>query len=203
MPKPSDVYVKCDDLDNIPAIMRDNYLFESNLLHEKLAKNSTVLQVGSMDGERAIRLLKERPDLHITGLEVEKSLVELADQKVSAAHLRMQSICGDITNPPSLSLFDYVMCTNNTLGYIPDQQAALESMRSLSKEVFVSVFGEKFTNKLAEEYFHSLGLSIGDIKYNTFTLKDFTQVKRYSRDDVEIWSKDVIDSPVGYFCLVN
>ena len=203
MPQPENVYIKCDDLDNIPPSMRDNYLYETKLLSEKLPKNSTLLQVGSMDGERAIRLLNVRPDLKITGLEIEEPLVKLAKQKVSKAGVNMEPIRGDITNPPDLPKFDYVICLNNTLGYISSQQKALAGMRKLGKEVIVSVYGEKFTDDLARKYFEAIGLSINSIQDHTFLMEDFTAVKRYDRGTVESWGGDITETPVGYFCLFS
>src|SRR5438128_585867 len=131
MPHPKVVYPKADELENLPALMCENYLYESKLLCEKLSKSATVLQVGSMDGERAIRLLKERPDLKFSGLEIEASLVELANKKTASAGFKVRSILGDITDPPNLPRFEYVICTNNTLGYIPNEKAALQNMAKI------------------------------------------------------------------------
>jgi SAM-dependent methyltransferase len=203
MPQSLDVYVQCDDLDNIPPPMRENYLYETQLLSEKLPKGSSVLQVGSMDGERAIRLLKVRPDLKISGLEIEASLVELARQKIAQAGVRMENILGDITNPPNLPQFDYVVCLNNTLGYIPEQQEALAGMGKLGKKVVVSVYGEKFTNDLAKQYFRSIGLSVDSIQGDNFIMKDFTTVKRYDTETVQSWGGNTTETPVGYFCELH
>src|SRR5665213_942399 len=129
MPVAEDVYSKCDNLDNIPSLMRDNYLRETELLVGLLPQNSSILQVGSMDGERIIRLLKLRPDLKVTGLEIEEFFVKVANQKMAKTDFKAEFILGDITNPPSLPTFDYVICLNNTLGYIPDEQKALVGMK--------------------------------------------------------------------------
>lgn len=54
MPTPKDVYVNCDILEHIPEQNRNNWLEEIRLLQEILPNNARVLQVGSMDGTRAI-----------------------------------------------------------------------------------------------------------------------------------------------------
>ena len=203
MPSPEKVYIRCDDLDAIPLLMKDNYLFETEQISKILSPRSTVLQIGSMDGERAIRLQKVRPDLKISGLEIEKSLVEIAKQKIARISFNIKPILGDITNPPKLAKFDYVICLNNTLGYIPNQQKSLDGMISLGNEIIVSVYGEKFTNSLAKEYFDSLGLSIKQIKNNEFIMEDFSTVKRYTGSQVKNWASEVINTPVGYFCIIN
>src|SRR3989338_1132421 len=128
MPSPKDVYVKCDVLENIPKQNRDNWLKEIDLLRRELTPSARVLQVGSMDGTRAIRLLEARPDLKIVGLEIEAPLVELAQQKVADAGLSADFVHGDITDPPTLDRFDYVICLNNTLGYVPEQAKAIAGM---------------------------------------------------------------------------
>lgn len=70
--------------------------------------------------------MKVRPDLKFTGIEIEESLVELARKNVISAGLDAEFIHGDITNPPLLSMYDYVICLNNTLGYIPEQEKAID-----------------------------------------------------------------------------
>ncbi|EKD43737.1 MAG: hypothetical protein ACD_72C00152G0006 [uncultured bacterium] len=102
-----------------------------------------------------------------------------------------------------MSLFDYVICLNNTLGYIPEYDKAIKNMRKLGKTVIVSVYGEKFDNDLAREYFDSIKLEIDHIDGDKFVMKDFTTVKRFSKKEVESWSGEVIETPVGYFCILK
>jgi ubiquinone/menaquinone biosynthesis C-methylase UbiE len=156
-----------------------------------------------MDGTRAIRLLKVRPDLKITGLEIEASLVELAKQKVLTANLHANFIHGDITALPTLARFDYVICLNNTLGYIPEQDKAIANMKKLGKVVVISVYGEKFNDNLARAYFKSIKLKINRIENNNLIMKDFTIVKRYSKKEVESWGAKISETPIGYFCVLN
>ncbi len=201
MPDPKDTYVKCDDLDALPALLRDNYLYESDFLRRELPLNARVLQIGSMDGERIIRLLQLRPDLMLTGLEIEENLMKLAQEKLSSAQLTAEFIHGDITNPPDLPSFDYVICLNNTLGYIPDQSEALRGMKQLGKHLIISVYGEKFTDELAEEYFTILDLIIDHQTDNVFIMKDFTTIRRYSPQEVAAWGGTVIKTPVGWLLV--
>lgn len=83
MPTPKDIFINCDILENIPQPNRENWLKEVELLKLELPQNARVLQIGSMDGTRIIHLLKLRPDLQITGLEIDAPLVELAQQNVA------------------------------------------------------------------------------------------------------------------------
>jgi SAM-dependent methyltransferase len=198
MPKPKDVYVNCDILENLPKLNRDNWLCEIELLSKELPQNARILQVGSMDGTRIIKLLEIRPDLNITGIEIEESLVEVAKQNVTNAEF----IHGDITNPPSLSKFDYVICLNNTLGYIPEIEKAIEKMKELGNKLIISVYGEKFTNDLAKEYFKIINLEIDHIENDWFVMKDFSKVKRFSREEINSWNAKVIETPIGYFCII-
>ncbi|MBI2665180.1 class I SAM-dependent methyltransferase [Candidatus Woesearchaeota archaeon] len=203
MPSPKDVYVNCDILEEIPLQNKANWLFEIKLLSQELSQNARVLQVGSMDGTRVIKLLEARNDLQITGLEIEPYFVRLAKQKVSAAGLYADFILGDITSPPNLPRFDYVICLNNTMGYIPKQEEAIKGMKKLGDVVIISVYGEKFNDELAQKYFKSIKLEINQIDKDHFIMKDFSMIKRYSKKEVESWGGTIIETPIGYFCILS
>jgi len=203
MPNAKDVYINCDELENLPAPNRENYLYEADLLQKELPKNAKVLQIGSMDGMRIVRLLQLRPDLQLTGLEIEDELVKIAEQNTTRANLKANFITGDITNPPNIPRFDYVICLNNTLGYIPNQKKALAKIKKIGKIVVISVYGEKFTDALAKEYFKTLHLEIEQIENNTFIMKDFTKVKRYTKGEVASWKGRIIETPIGYFTILT
>ena len=90
---------------------------------------------------------------------------------------------------------------NNTLGYIPDQEKAIENMKKLGKKVVISVYGEKFTDELAARYFRSINLELLYVKEDIFELKDFGSVRRYGRSVIDSWGCEVVDTRVGYFCV--
>ena len=199
MPSPDEVYVHCDELNKIPTVCRKNWETELRLLREKLPLNAHVLQVGSMDGTRMIALLDVRPDLQITGIEIERKLVEICRANLKQAQKMAECICGDITIPTPMEIFDYVICLNNTLGYISEQENALKNMRSLGRNVIISVYGEQFSDALALAYFKSLDLTIDAINGKTFMLHDFGTVRTYSRADAESWHGNIVETPIGYF----
>ena len=201
MTSAKEIYVHCDELDKIPALNKKNWLYEIELLKQELKPDTTVLQVGCMDGTRIIALLKERPDLQITGLDIDKSLLDLARQKFNKEKINATLILGDISKPLSIPKFDYVICLNNTLGYIEEEEKAIKNMKRAGKKVIISVYGEKFTDQLAQEYFSALGLKIINISNNTFYFDDFSKVKRYPRDEIIKWGGNVLKTPVGYFCV--
>ncbi|MFH1586268.1 MAG: class I SAM-dependent methyltransferase [Candidatus Diapherotrites archaeon] len=203
MPSPNEVYIKCDELDNIPKPNKENWLFEIELLKKELSLNASVLQVGCMDGTRMIALLRARPDLKITGLDMEKGMVEASKRNLKKVGLKAELVLGDITKPQSVSGFDYVICLNNTLGYIPEQEKAIENMKELGKTVILSVYGKKFTDKLAKEYFKSINLELKGIENNVFHTKEFVNIKRYLEEEVEKWNGRIIETPIGYFCIIK
>jgi len=202
MPTPEE-YIHCDELGNLPGLNRENYYYEHNLLVQGLPQDAQLLQVGSMDGMRAVRLLAERPDLHFTGLELEEALVELARTNVLEAGATATFVQGDITVPPSLPRFDYVACLNNTLGYIQNQAAAIKAMKNLGKTVVISVYGENFTDQLAHEYFAKMDTVVERIEGDTFVMVGGWRVRRYTRADVESWRGAVTESPLGYMCVLG
>ncbi len=200
------IYVKCDELDNIPPLNKENWLYEIQLLKNLLRINAKVLQVGCMDGTRILALLKERADLIVTGLDVQKDLLDIAKQKIRKANVKVNLILADITKPlPSLSIgkFDYVLCLNNTLGYISDEQKAIDNMRKLGDKVILSVYGEKFTNELASEYFRSINLTVEKIDNNIFLTKELGNIKRYTKKEVEKWGGGIFDTPIGYLSVIT
>ena len=200
MARAKDIFVRCDELENLPSENRANYLFELEWLASELPRDCTVLQVGSMDGMRARRLLEVRPDLHITGLEIEDELVELSSKNVADHADHTSFVHGDITKPPAmLATYTYVICLNNTLGYIPDVNGAINQMTRLGKAVVISVYGEKFDDSLARRYFDSIGLTVREVSGDVVRLEDFSAVRRFPRASVEAWhGTAVVETPIGY-----
>jgi hypothetical protein len=95
---------------------------------------------------------------------------------------------GDITDPPELGHFDWIVCLNHTLGYIADEGEAIANMRLLGDRLAISVYGERFDDVLAERYFRVIG-------------EDGTVVRRYTRADVQAWGGEIVETPLGYLCL--
>lgn len=185
-----DIFERCDNVDALPELNRQNYLFETDWLVQHLKPNAKVLQVGSADGRRIVRVLRQRPDLRWTGLEIDEELVELARINVAEGGVNADIIHGDITNPPGMAQNDVVVCLNHTLGYISDQEQALDEMRRLGESVVVSVFGETFDEQLAGQYFELLGL------------KNYSSVLRYARADVTQWGGRIHETPLGYLVKI-
>ncbi len=203
MKSPASIYTHCDELEKLPEKHRLNWLYEFDRLCDLLPKGATVLQVGSMDGSRILRFLKKRPDLRITGLEIDRELADVSRENIEASAMNAEIVTGDITAPPpTLKKYQHVLCLNHTLGYIPDQESALRNMRKLGDSVIVSVYGEKFTDALAHEYFSALGLEIDEIVPDLIKFKDFTSVKRYTRNDIEAWNGRIEETPLGYLCIL-
>lgn len=160
-------YLRCDQLEKLPIICRDNWLFELDYLADSLPIKSNIIQVGCMDGTRLLSLLNRRPDLNCTGLDCEADLLELAKEKLNDFEVKLVLV--DITKYRPVTnedKFDYAICLNNTLGYIDDAESAVNNMKSLGKTVINSVYGEEFTNDLAKDYFECLGINILSVKEN-------------------------------------
>ena len=203
MTAPIENLIHCDELDRLPEAHRANYLAELEILSRELPIGAAALQVGSMDGERIIRLLTLRPGLRLTGLEIEPELVDLARANIATAGLIAEVVVGDVTKPPKLPRFDTVLCLNNTLGYIKDPERAIAEMRRLGTTVGISVYGEAFDDALALAYFSSLGLSIDGINDNVVSIADFGLIRRFTQSDVASWGGSVRETPIGYFATMG
>ena len=197
-------YSDFDELDNLPALNRENYIFETEFLAEHIPQKSKVLQVGSMDGIRAVRLLRIRLDIDFTGLDIDEDLTAEARRNVQSEKLPAQFVLGDITDPPEgLTNFDLVICLNNTLGFIPDTQKAISEMRRLGRQAYISVFGESFTDDLARQYFGQVGVHVDKITGDRFETSIGT-LKRFSRHEINSWApKNITKTPLGYMALVG
>ena len=206
MKKPASVYTQYDKLDQLPVKNRDNWLQESALICSLLKANASLLQVGCANASRLIDLKTKRPDVRFLGIDIEEDLLKDAQENIAKAGLQVETRMCDITaNEKCVALghFDYVLCLNNTLGYIPDEAAALQNMRSLGSLVFISVYGEQFIDDLARQYFKTLGLTVRTIEGNRFTFDDFSSVKRYTREEVEQWGGKITETPLGYLCILG
>jgi SAM-dependent methyltransferase len=203
MPSPKEVYIKCDELDNVPKPNKENWLKEIELMAKVMKPNAKVLQVGCMNGVRIIALLEKRPDLDITGLDLEEEILEIARENFKKFKINAKLVHGDITKPPEMERFDYVACLNNTLGYIPEEEQAIENMKKLGDTVILSVYGEKFTDDLAREYFKSINLELTDIENNIFHTEEFVNIKRYTKDEVKAWDGKITETPIGYFSVIE
>lgn len=78
-----------DDLSGYTPLHRNNYLLNSHLI-ETLPQGAFVLQGGSMDGALVIGLLRNRPDLSFTRLDVEPALTDIACANRVLFHDRLE-----------------------------------------------------------------------------------------------------------------
>lgn len=193
----------CDDLEHIPQQNAENYRFETDYLIRTLPQHARVVQVGSMDGRRALALYAGRPDLKIIGLEIESELVEIA-QKNAAEHADSISfVRGDVTRPGDIPECDYVVCLNNTLGYIPDRDRAITEMRKSAKAI-ISVYGEVFDWSLACDYFVSLGTDVIEFSDIEITTKDLGTIHRFTKEEVVSWGAgELVQTPIGYLVRLS
>ncbi len=206
MPSPCSVYTHCDELERIPAKNRENWLLESALICKLLKPNATVLQIGCANASRLIDLQTKRPDIHSLGIDIEEKLLSDARENIAKAKMNIDTRLCDITSDEqcaALGDFDYVLCLNNTLGYIPDEEAALRHMKALGKEVLLSVYSDPFSDELAREYFATLGLKVMKIEENRFIFGDFSSVKRYAQEEIERWGGSMIATTLGSLCTLS
>jgi len=195
-------YLKCDRLEKLPRANKNNWLFELNFIIKKIPKNSKVLQIGCMDGTRMVAILKRRRDLELVGLDVDDDLVKLARINLRKAGIKAKVITGDATKRLPTTGFDYILCLNNTLGYIPQEGKAMRNMKKAGQRVIISVYGEKFTDGLAKKYFDLMGLKISTIRHGRF-ITNIGTIKRYSKSRVKSWGGKIIRTPIGYLTIIK
>jgi len=143
--------------------------------------------------------------LSFTGLEIDPALHAMALKRFEGTKAHAKSVLGDITKKETidpLGHFDYAICLNNTLGYIPDEAASLTNMKHAADTAIISVYGEKFTDDVAREYFAGLALAVEDITDDAVHVKNFSTVKRYRQEIVQTWGGEIIATPLGYLCIM-
>lgn len=145
----NDSYLNCENFNTLPSIFREVYDLETDLICKLIKRKSNVLQVGPMDGHRMILIQDKRPDLQITSLEIDENFVKIANDKLTGRGIKWRVIQGDITKPSELEKFDWVICLNNTLGWVDNDKLAIENMKQLAPNVIISVFTDKFSDELA------------------------------------------------------
>jgi SAM-dependent methyltransferase len=191
-----------------------NFAFEEQVVPLHLAGLERGLQVGCMDGTRVVSFSKAAPGVHVDGLEINETSTAIARQNVRDAGLASHIILGDIMAPPpelQPASYDLVYATNNTLGYLDDPRVALDRMRSLSRgKVLVSLFSdERFTDKIAREYFTRMKMDIDalSIQGNDFIFDDGnsdpTIIRRFNRDEVLAWGGKLTKTPLGFYALFS
>lgn len=75
-------------------------------------KGQTALELGAGAGTASLCLLARVPDVAVTGVEIDKSLVALANDNAAANDMRAQFVCADVFALPSELKrdFDQVFC---------------------------------------------------------------------------------------------
>lgn len=199
----NDFYLHCDKLDNLPALNRENWLLELELQCNMLPEGASLLQIGCMDGTRIVEILNKRRDLKVTGLEIEKDFVALAEKNLKNVGLRAKLICADITTFETSNRYDFVTCLNNTLSYIPETAKAVEHMRKAADVTIISVYAEQFDEAKAEAYFQALHTTVTSSDKNFFHVKGFGAARRFTRADVESWGGEITETPLGYLSVIR
>lgn len=174
-------------LDKLPAPNRQNWYFETDFLIDYIKPNSKVLQIGSCDGIRIDYLANKRKDWKFIGLEIDPKLSKEANKRLKKYNGRAKSVMGDARKIPlKKKSFDYVICLNNTLGYIPDDKTVIQELKRVTKpggKIIISVYGTDWNNRMAKNYFKTLLVKKIRITGNKFLI-DGLKMKRYSRKDV-------------------
>lgn len=195
----SDIFEKGDLIDNLPPLARANWLRECELVLAEINAAQTILQAGCTSGGRIIALKEKMHDIDITGLDFDPELIARAKARLPNTRF----ILADIENPSLSEKFGVVLCLDNMLGYLKDERKSIAEMKALAKEkLIVSVYGEKFSDQLAQDYFKSIGTGVKRIEGNLILTKEF-KVKRYAKKDLHALLGDckITETPIGWFCV--
>lgn len=195
----SDIFEKGDLIDNLPPLARRNWLRECELVLDEINPRQTILQAGCTSGGRIIALKEKMPDINIAGLDFDPELIARAKARLPDTRF----ILANIETPNLTEKFDVVLCLDNMLGYLKNESKAIAEMKALAKEkLVVSVYGEKFSDQLAQDYFKSIDTTVERIEGNVIFTKDL-RMKRYTRKEIFglLGNCKLTETPLGYFCV--
>jgi SAM-dependent methyltransferase len=125
---------------------------DAAMIISALGEAGTVLEAGCGMGTLAIKLAQA--GFHVTGLDVSRQALQLANERAAAAGLQITWQEGFAENVPfSDKTFDYVTCCH-TLEHVKDlNQAAAELKRVARKKIVVLVPKQKF--RLYADNYHT------------------------------------------------
>lgn len=193
----------------LPAGNRKNWYWEVDYLVKHLEPLTKVLQIGSCDGIRLDYLASRRKDIRFVGLEIDKKLSAEANKRFKKYHGRIKSVCGDARKIPFReSTFDYALCLNNTLGYIPNNKKVISELKRVvfsGGKIIVSVYGPQWGNRIARQYFEKLGAKTITITGDVCMIDGIT-MKRYSKHKlVELLGKKtaIMNSVIGFMGILR
>jgi ubiquinone/menaquinone biosynthesis C-methylase UbiE len=202
------IFQNVDILEKLNPLNRENWKFETKFLIKTIKPNSKVLQIGCTLGDRLIVLWDNIKPIELWGIDIDPELIKQCKKRLEKLGIKANLFVADAQNFPDFSIkFDYVICLNNTLGYIPNDKKAVKEMKRVTKgKLIVSIYTDtKFTNQVAKDYFNSVGGKIEKIKDNVIYTNEVT-MKRYSKENIrDLFGNKVelIETHLGFICIQN
>ncbi len=200
------IFQNVDIMENLNPLNRKNWEFESNFLVNTIKPGSNVLQIGCTLGDRLIVLWNSIKPVRLWGIDIDSDLINRCRNRLNKLMIKAELSVADAQKLPDFDTkFNYVICLNNTLGYIPDDKKAISEMKKSAKgKVIISIYTDtKFTDKIAKEYFKAVGSKVRGIENNVIRTNEIS-MKRYSIKDIrDLFGKDVqiIETPLGVICM--
>lgn len=111
----------------------------------------SVLDLGCGDGSFIKHLLDRRPDLSVTGIDISKNAIKIAN-KIAKKNTSCNFYVMDITKELPQNKFDLVVCSE-VLEHLKEDSKLLYKFSNLTKYIIISVPSGKF-NKIDKEVGH-------------------------------------------------
>lgn len=165
-------------------------------LSKKIASGSRVLEIAPGPGYFCIKLAK-RGDYEITGLDISKSFVEIAQKNAAEAHVKVDFRQGNASDMPFASeTFDFTFCQAAFKNFTQPIQAIAEMHRVLRPHgtaVIVDLSRDASRQKI-ERYIQTMGLSRVNELITKWTFRLMLLKSAYTTAEMEAF---VAQTPFG------
>jgi len=163
------------------------YRKHAELVADQLEENDNVLEIAPGPGHSSIELAK-LGSFNITGLDISKTFVEIAQQNAEAENVAVQFLQGNASDMQfEANSFDFIFCRAAFKNF-EEPIEALNEMYRVAKpngKVLISDLRKDVSSKSIDEYVDSMGMNIVDTLATKLTFKSMLKSRAYTKAQLE------------------
>lgn len=186
---------------NVQNNLQD-YQKHAQEISEFIRPDDQVLEIAPGPGYSAIELAK-LGNYHITGLDISKTLVEIARQNASNSNKIIDFIQGDVANMqfPDNN-FDHIFCRAAFKNFANPIKALNEIYRVLKpgKKAVITDLRKDINNKIIVDYVHEMKLSFFNTLITRCIFKNMLIKRAYTKKQLESF---IIQSSFSTYKIVE
>jgi len=192
--------------DRIQKHMIEEYKSWAKLVSDNSVQGSSVLEVASGPGYLSVEIAK-LDNYKITGLDISKTFVEIAQKKAKEAGVKVDFRQGDAAEMPfSDEIFDFAVCTSAFKNF-PDPVKVLDDifrvLKASGKAVIIDMNKDVPKEKL-NKFVDRMKLNVFDSYFTKQTFKGLAK-SAYTKNEIEDIVKkskfkqcQIVDEDIGF-----